>query len=60
MAKNIDESKICAYCENSQPSVLPDEFICRKKGMVSATGKCRSFVYDPLKRRVRPRNINND
>lgn len=58
MAKQNDELRICAYCENSIPSILPDEFICRKKGVVSATAKCRAFVYDPQKRCVRPRNNN--
>ena len=57
MAKQRDELKICAYCEKSVPSVIPDEFICKKKGMVCATASCRSFIYDPMKRAVRPRNI---
>ena len=55
MAKQKDELKICAYCEKSVPTVLPDEFICRKKGMVCATASCRAFIYDPQKRQVRPR-----
>ncbi len=39
----------CAYCKRGE--VVDDEqIICIKKGMVSPSGACRSFRYDPLKR----------
>jgi len=55
MAKQNKENMICAYYENAISTLLPDHFICTKKGMVSATAKCRAFTYDPQKRTVRPR-----
>lgn len=45
--KNIEPS--CAYCAFSSP-VDDESLICRKKGMVKPWGKCRRFVYEPLKR----------
>lgn len=39
----------CAYCANG--SLLEGEqILCAKKGVVSASGSCRAFRYDPLKR----------
>lgn len=49
------EERICAYCEHAIRSVLPDTFICRKKGVVAANGHCLRYLYDPQKRPVRPR-----
>jgi len=43
----------CAYCQRGTP--LEDgRVMCVKKGIVSASGACRRFRYDPLKR-VPPR-----
>ena len=45
--KNMDPR--CAYCQRGTP--LEDgKVICVKKGIVSASGSCRRFRYDPLKR----------
>ncbi len=39
----------CAYCQRGTP--LEDgRGMCVKKGIVSASGACRRFRYDPLKR----------
>lgn len=39
----------CAYCKRG--AVLDeDRVMCMKKGIVSPTGSCRKFKYDPLKR----------
>ncbi len=39
----------CSYCANS--TKLDDEHVlCAKKGIMSITGKCRKFQYDPCKR----------
>lgn len=39
----------CSYCIHS--TVLDEEqFLCVKKGVVSAAKKCRKFSYDPCKR----------
>ncbi len=45
--KNIDPC--CAYCCHSGP-MSEDSRTCLKRGIVPATGSCRKFVYDPLKR----------
>ena len=43
----------CGYCRRGAP--LEDgKVMCAKKGIVAASGACRSFRYDPLKR-VPPR-----
>lgn len=43
----------CAYCARGGP--LDEQTVtCRKHGVVSASGHCRSFRYDPL-RRVPPK-----
>ena len=39
----------CAYCKRGE-AVDEEQIICIKKGMVSPSGSCRSFRYDPLKR----------
>lgn len=45
--KRIEKS--CQYC--SHGARLNDEqILCVKKGVVTATGKCRKFCYDPCKR----------
>lgn len=46
--KGID--KICAYCEYARDSHEREFVICTKKGVVHAMGKCRKFIYDPMKR----------
>lgn len=39
----------CAYCVKG--SLLEgDQILCSKKGVVPASGSCRAFCYDPLKR----------
>ena len=53
------EERVCAYCEHAIQSILPDTFICRKKGIVSGSGHCLRYLYDPQKRTVRPRNSGN-
>ena len=45
----------CGYCKRGTP--LEDEKVmCVKKGIVAASGACRGFRYDPLKR-VPPRPV---
>ena len=54
--KDIDPR--CAYCQRGTP--LEDgRVMCVKKGIVSASGACRRFRYDPLKR-VPPRPVRAD
>ena len=42
--------KICRFCENALDIADESTVLCRKKGVVSETGSCRSFRYDPIKR----------
>lgn len=45
--KNIEPR--CAYCKRGAP-LDEERVICVKKGIVVASGSCRRFQYDPLKR----------
>ena len=39
----------CMYC--SHCTVLDDQqVLCTKRGLMPITGKCRKFIYDPVKR----------
>ncbi len=45
--KNID--KFCSYCAHA--GKIDDEtYLCKKKGVVASSHRCRKFKYDPLKR----------
>lgn len=48
----------CAYCKKGA-QLEEDRVMCLKKGIVSASGSCRSFRYDPLKR-VPPKPLHAD
>lgn len=39
----------CSYCAYGT-KIDDEQVLCCKKGLVSITGKCRKFVYDPCKR----------
>lgn len=45
--KSIDPR--CTYCAHSV-TLDEESIICPKKGVMPATGHCRGFRYDPLKR----------
>lgn len=45
--KKIEKS--CTYCRFG--TMLENDLaLCIKKGVVSVSGKCRKFSYDPIKR----------
>lgn len=46
----LEFERICAVCETAVPIEDDDFVLCSKKGIVSAKGHCRKFVYDLLKR----------
>lgn len=50
MKTDIEIEKMCCYCERSVPSYEAEKVICSKYGVVSASGSCGKFLYDPLKR----------
>ena len=50
-SKDVDPR--CIYCKWSEP-LNPKEAVCPKRGVVEIYDRCRSFLYDPLKR-VPPR-----
>ena len=52
--KASDEDIICALCEHGTPLFTGDAVLCRRRGLVRATARCRRFRYDPLKRDIRP------
>lgn len=41
--------RACEYCQHGA-KLDEDSVLCIKRGVVSATGKCRKFLYDPCKR----------
>lgn len=49
-----DEDMICARCVCGTPLFTGDAVLCRRRGLVWATARCRRFRYDPLKRDVKP------
>lgn len=52
--KDDGEDMICALCEHGTPLFTGDAVLCRRRGLVQPTARCRRFRYDPLKRDVRP------
>ncbi len=48
--KTPDLERMCKFCEGASALHNPDQMLCQKKGVVSATYVCRAFQYDPLKR----------
>lgn len=52
--ENKGIENICAYCEYARDTHEREFVICSKKGVVNAMGKCRKFIYDPMKRIPRP------
>lgn len=53
--KKFDEEihetpKVCAFCEFSCNLCAEDKMLCKKRGIVNSSYKCRKFRYDPLKR----------
>jgi hypothetical protein len=44
-----DIEPCCGYCKRGAP-LGDDRVMCEKKGIVLASGACRRFRYDPLKR----------
>ncbi len=43
--------KCCACCEMGKTSPDGEMILCIKKGLRSPASKCRSFRYDPFKRK---------
>ena len=45
-----DIPQVCEFCEFA--IIINDEenVLCSKRGIVGRGGKCRKFIYDPLKR----------
>lgn len=50
MKNNHEIEKVCAYCEYSRDTNDKEYVICTKKGVVHVMGRCRKFIYDPMKR----------
>ena len=42
--------KYCRYCERAKTLTDRDTVLCDMYGVVSASHKCRKFMYDPMKR----------
>ena len=46
-----DIEKCCVCCEFGRMSPEGDMILCNKKGLRAPDSKCRSFRYDPFKRK---------
>jgi len=46
--KNVEQA--CVYCVFAKDINDENFMLCKKKGVVESSYKCRKFVYDPLKR----------
>lgn len=53
--ETYDIHESCAYCEHASPLSDHQEFLCRYKGVVQASYRCKKFTYDLLKRVPSPR-----
>ena len=52
--------RFCKYCEEARTLSDPDTMLCSTKGVISASGCCRKFRNEPLKRaprRLKTENI---
>jgi len=51
---DVDIERVCAFCEKSSAAPSGDAkeelVLCSKRGLVKASGVCRAFKYDLLKR----------
>ena len=55
--KKID--RFCSYCAHAG-KIDEDTYLCKKKGIVTSSHRCRKFKYDPLKRvpaRMNPKDF---
>ncbi len=53
-SKLLNKKKIppaCEYCSRGTESPDGKSVLCPKKGVMRRNSSCRSFQYDPLKRR---------
>lgn len=50
-----DVTPACHLCRYVTEVSSLDQWLCRKKGIVSPSGRCFRFRYDPLKRPVFPK-----
>ncbi|MBO5410823.1 MAG: hypothetical protein J6A60_06145 [Clostridia bacterium] len=54
MKKKLTDSSrfepVCRICRHGRLSPDGESVLCIKKGIVDPDGKCRRYVYDPLKR----------
>lgn len=58
---NVDVSKICATCRFASPLYSTEDFMCSKKGLVSAEASCKRYEYNRLmKRPPKKHNLNTD
>lgn len=52
--KTNEGDNICANCKHGKDLFSGDAVLCKRHGIVKPTATCRRFVYDPLKRDVKP------
>lgn len=48
---DVEISRVCAFCEKSDPLCDEQFVLCHKNGIVKADFACRKFSYDPLRRK---------
>lgn len=48
--KNTEFTKVCDMCENAVRIQDEENILCKSKGIVKKSYRCKRFAYDPLKR----------
>ncbi len=49
-----DGNNMCVYCKHGTVLFSGDAVLCKHRGLVLPTARCRRFKYDPLKRDIKP------
>lgn len=50
-SEKYEIERLCAYCEKATKLAGEDYVLCKKRGVVAQGYVCRSFIYDPIKRK---------
>jgi len=49
--ENFDAARICATCKHASPLHSVDDYMCKKRGLVSRDYVCRHYDYNRLLKR---------
>lgn len=52
---NREDKPKCEYCAHGRLSPDESSVLCEKRGIMELESFCKSFKYDPLRRRTKPK-----